>query len=321
MKHSRSSETSLETVRLELQKVGITSQLVQIDLAPAVRQPKPSWLRAKAPVGENFHQLKKLARGLGLHTVCESAQCPNIGECWNHRTATFMLLGDICTRRCGFCAVPKGRPQPLDWDEPRRVAEAVATLALKHAVITSVNRDDDNLGGARIFAETIREVRRVAPDCRVEVLVPDFQGLDEALQIVLDARPNVLNHNTESVPRLYRVVRSGARYERTLRLLENAKKFSPGVVTKSGLMVGLGETMTELVDVFRNLSERQVDILTVGQYLRPSRDHLPIARYYTPEEFAYLKEEALRLGFRHVESGPLVRSSYHAHEQADGVNS
>jgi len=230
-----------------------------------------------------------------------------------------MLLGDICTRRCGFCAVPKGRPLPLDMDEPRRVAEAVATLGLKHAVITSVNRDDDNIGGAKIFAETIREVRRVAPDCRVEVLIPDFQGLDEALQIVLDARPNVLNHNTESVPRLYRVVRSGARYARTLRLLENAKNFSPGIVTKSGLMVGLGETMTELVDVFRDLAERKVDILTVGQYLRPSRDHLPISRFYTPEEFAYLKEEALRLGFRHVESGPLVRSSYHAHEQADGV--
>ena len=297
------------------------SQFVQIDLGPPVRQPKPEWLRAKAPVGENFHNLKKLARGLGLHTVCESAQCPNIGECWNHRTATFMLLGDICTRRCGFCAVPKGRPQPLDLDEPRRVAEAVATLGLKHAVITSVNRDDDNLGGARIFAETIREVRRVARDCRVEVLIPDFQGLDEALQIVLEARPDVLNHNTESVPRLYRVVRSGARYERTLRLLENAKKFSPGMVTKSGLMVGLGETMTELVDVFRDLAERRVDILTVGQYLRPSRDHLPIARFYTPDEFAYLKEEALRLGFRHVESGPLVRSSYHAHEQADGARS
>jgi lipoic acid synthetase len=295
--------------------------LVQIELGPPIRQPKPSWLRAKAPVGENFHNLKKLARGLGLHTVCESAQCPNIGECWNHRTATFMLLGDICTRRCGFCAVPKGRPQPLDLDEPRRVAEAVATLGLKHAVITSVNRDDDNLGGARIFAETIREVRRVAPDCRVEVLIPDFQGLDEALQIVVDARPDVLNHNTESVPRLYRVVRSGARYERTLRLLDNAKKFSPGIVTKSGLMVGLGETMTELVDVFRDLAERRVDILTVGQYLRPSRDHLPIARFYTPEEFQYLKEEALRLGFRHVESGPLVRSSYHAHEQANGVTS
>ena len=293
--------------------------LVQIELGPPVRQPKPSWLRAKAPGGENFHQLKKLARGLGLHTVCESAQCPNIGECWNHKTATFMLLGDICTRRCGFCAVPKGRPQPLDLDEPRRVAEAVATLGLKHAVITSVNRDDDNLGGARIFAETIRHLRTVAPDCRIEVLIPDFQGLEEALQIVLNARPDVLNHNTESVPRLYRAVRSGARYERTLRLLENAKKFSPGMITKSGVMVGLGESTTELVDVFADLAARQVDILTVGQYLRPSRDHLPIARFYTPEEFAYLKEEALRLGFRHVESGPLVRSSYHAHEQVDGV--
>src|SRR5882724_10784599 len=288
--------------------MGIPSQLVQIETGPLVRQPKPSWLKAKAPVGENFHQLKKLA------------QCPNIGECWNHRTATFMLLGDICTRRCGFCAVPKGRPQPLDLDEPRRVAEAVATLWLKHAVITSVNRDDDNLGGARIFAETIREVRRVAPDCRVEVLIPDFQGIDEALQIVLAAHPDVLNHNTESVPRLYRAVRSGARYERTLKLLENAKRFSPGVVTKSGMMVGLGETMTELIDVFRDLAERRVDILTVGQYLRPSRDHLPIARFYTPEEFAYLKEEALRFGFRHVESGPLVRSSYHAHEQAAGID-
>ena len=295
------------------------NDLVQIEVGPPVRQPKPSWLRAKAPGGENFHQLKKLARSLGLHTVCESAQCPNIGECWNHKTATFMLLGDICTRRCGFCAVPKGRPQPLDLDEPRRVAEAVATLGLKHAVITSVNRDDDNLGGARIFAETIRQVREVAPECRIEVLIPDFQGLDEALRIVLDARPDVLNHNTESVPRLYRVVRSGARYERTLRLLENAKKFSPGMITKSGVMVGIGESMTELVDVFRDLAARKVDILTVGQYLRPSKDHLPIARFYTLEEFAYLKEEALRLGFRHVESGPLVRSSYHAHEQADGV--
>ena len=299
--------------------MGIPAQLIQIDVGPPIRQPKPSWLRAKAPVGENFHQLKKLARGLGLHTVCESAQCPNIGECWNHRTATFMLLGDICTRRCGFCAVPKGRPLPLDQDEPRRVAEAVATLGLKHAVITSVNRDDDNLGGARIFAETIREVRRVAPDCRVEVLIPDFQGIEEALQIVLDAGPDVLNHNTESVPRLYRAVRSGARYERTLKLLENTKKFSPGMVTKSGLMVGLGESREEIMHVFRDLAERHVDILTVGQYLRPSRDHLPIARFYTPEEFAYLKDEALRLGFRHVESGPLVRSSYHAHEQADGA--
>ena len=296
------------------------SQLIQIEAYPVPRQAKPAWLKAKAPVGDNFHNLKKLARGLGLHTVCESAQCPNIGECWNHRTATFMLLGDICTRRCGFCAVPKGRPGPIDLDEPRRVAEAVAKLGLKHAVVTSVNRDDDNVGGARIFAGTIRQVRELSPECRIEVLIPDFQGLDEALKIVLDARPDVLNHNTETVPRLYRVVRSGARYERTLRLLENAKKISPGMVTKSGVMVGLGETITELVEVFQDLGQRGVDILTVGQYLRPSRDHLPIARFYTPDEFQYLKSEALRFGFRHVESGPLVRSSYHAHEQAEATS-
>jgi lipoic acid synthetase len=296
-----------------------SSQLIQIDIAPPVRQPKPEWLKAKAPGGENFHQLKKLARGLGLHTVCESAQCPNIGECWNHRTATFMLLGDICTRRCGFCAVPKGKPQPIDSEEPARVAEAVATLGIKHAVVTSVNRDDDNVGGAKIFAETIRQIRRLAPGCRVEVLIPDFQGLEEPLRIVLDAEPDVLNHNTETVPRLYRAVRSGARYQRTLDLLENAKAISPGMVTKTGVMVGLGESFEELVDVFRDLAQRQVDILTVGQYLRPSRDHLPIARFYTPDEFRMLKEEALALGFRHVESGPLVRSSYHAHEQADAT--
>src|SRR5689334_12743101 len=215
------------------------AELVQIDLSPRRPQPKPAWLKARAPMGDNYHELKKLARTLDLHTVCESAQCPNIGECWNHRTATFMLLGDICTRRCGFCAVPKGRPQPLDLDEPRRVAEAVATLGLKHTVVTSVNRDDDNLGGARIFAETIRQIRELVPDCRVEVLIPDFQGLDEALKIVLDAQPDVLNHNTETVPRLYRSVRSGARYERTLSLLEKAKTFAPATVTKSGVMVGL----------------------------------------------------------------------------------
>ena len=294
-----------------------SSQFVQIELGPPIRQPKPEWLRAKAPVGDNFHNLKKLARGLGLHTVCESAQCPNIGECWNHKTATFMLLGDICTRRCGFCAVPKGRPEAIDWDEPRRVAEAVATLGLKHAVVTSVNRDDDNVGGAKIFAETIREIRELVPDCRVEVLIPDFQGLEEPLRIVLAAKPNVLNHNTESVPRLYRVVRSGARYQRTLDLLANAKKWDPEMVTKSGVMVGLGETTDELIDVFRDLGSRGVDILTVGQYLRPSKDHLPMARFYAPAEFVYLKEEALKFGFKHVESGPLVRSSYHAHEQAD----
>jgi lipoic acid synthetase len=294
-----------------------SSQLVQIELGPPVRVPKPDWLKARAPVGDNFHNLKKLARGLGLHTVCESAQCPNIGECWNHKTATFMLLGDICTRRCGFCAVPKGRPEAIDLDEPRRVAEAVATLGLKHAVITSVNRDDDNVGGARIFAETIREIRELVPDCRVEVLIPDFQGLEEPLRIVLEAKPNVLNHNTESVPRLYRVVRSGARYQRTLDLLANAKKWDPEMVTKSGVMVGLGETTEELLEVFRDLGSRGVDILTVGQYLRPSKDHLPMARFYTPAEFVYLKDEALKFGFKHVESGPMVRSSYHAHEQAD----
>ena len=293
------------------------SQLIQIELGPRIPSPKPSWLKARAPVGENFHNLKKLARGLGLHTVCESAQCPNIGECWDHHTATFMLLGDICTRRCGFCAVPKGRPGAIDWDEPHRVAEAVAKLGLRHAVVTSVNRDDDNVGGAKIFAETIRQIRGLIPECRVEVLIPDFQGLEEPLRIVLEAKPNVLNHNTETVPRLYRAVRSGARYKRTLDLLANAKQWDPATVTKSGVMVGIGEETAELIEVFRDLGERRVDILTIGQYLRPSKDHLPMTRYYTPAEFVSLKEEALKFGFKHVESGPLVRSSYHAHEQAD----
>jgi lipoic acid synthetase len=293
-----------------------SSQLIQIDLGPVVRSPKPAWLKAQAPVGDNFHSLKKLARGLELHTVCESAQCPNIGECWHHRTATFMLLGDICTRRCGFCAVPKGRPEPIDWDEPRRVAEAVATLGLRYAVVTSVNRDDDNIGGAKIFAETIRQIRELVPECRVEVLIPDFQGLEEPLRIVLRAKPNVLNHNTETVPRLYRAVRSGARYQRTLDLLANAKQWDPATVTKSGVMVGIGEETGELIEVFRDLGERGVDILTIGQYLRPSNNHLPMTRYYSPAEFVSLKEEALKFGFKRVESGPLVRSSYHAHEQS-----
>src|SRR5215470_15037990 len=295
------------------------AELVQIDLSPKRPQKKPEWLKARAPMGESYHELKKLARKLELHTVCESAQCPNIGECWNHRTATFMLLGNLCTRRCGFCAVPKGRPLAIDYDEPRRVAEAVATLGLKHAVVTSVNRDDDNIGAAKVFAETIREIRRQASGCQVEVLVPDFQGRDDCLEIVLEARPEVLNHNTETVPRLYRAVRSGARYERTLRLLENVKRFVPTMVSKTGVMAGLGETMDELLQVFRDLAAREVDILTIGQYLRPSKDHLPIARYYTPDEFAFMKREALAMGFRHVESGPLVRSSYHAHEQAEST--
>ena len=230
-----------------------------------------------------------------------------------------MLLGNLCTRRCGFCAVPKGRPLAIDYDEPRRVAEAVATLGLKHAVVTSVNRDDNNFGAAEIFAETIHEIRRQAPGCQVEVLIPDFQGREDALQIVIEAQPEVLNHNTETVPRLYRAVRSGARYERTLRLLANVKRFAPRMISKTGVMVGLGEEMRELLQVFCDLAAQQVDILTIGQYLRPSKDHLPMARYYTPDEFLYMKDEALNMGFRHVESGPLVRSSYHAHEQAEST--
>ncbi len=290
--------------------------LIQIEPARKAPAPKPEWLKARAPSGENYHDLKRLARSLGLHTVCESAHCPNIGECWQHKTATFMMLGNTCTRRCGFCAVPKGRPDAIDFDEPRRVAEAVAILGLKHAVITSVNRDDDLVGGARAFAMVIDEIRKQAPDCHVEVLIPDFQGNPEAIKIVVDAAPEVLNHNTESVPRLYRVVRSGARYERTLRLLEYAKELNPKGITKSGVMVGLGEETVELLEVFRDLAKVNCDILTIGQYLRPSKDHLPMARLYTPKEFAELKTEALKMGFRHVESGPLVRSSYHAHEQA-----
>jgi lipoic acid synthetase len=298
---------------------GLNSELVQIDLTPRRPERKPEWLKARAPGGETFHNLKKLARELNLHTVCESAQCPNLGECWNQKSATFMMLGNLCTRRCGFCAVPKGRPEPIDFDEPRRVAYAVAQLGLAHAVITSVNRDDDLVGGARAFAMVIEEIRRQAPDCRVEVLIPDFQGNQEAIRIVVDSRPEVLNHNTESVPRLYRVVRSGARYERTLELLRYSKQINPAGVTKSGVMVGLGEETFELIQVFRDLAAVDCDILTIGQYLRPSRDHLPMARLYTPREFAELKTEALKMGFRHVESGPLVRSSYHAHEQAESV--
>ena len=295
------------------------ADFVQIQTVATAPAPKPSWLRAKAPMGEEYHALKKLARGLELHTVCESAQCPNIGECWNHKTATFMLLGNLCTRRCGFCAVPKGKPEAIDRDEPRRVAEAVASLGLKFAVVTSVNRDDDNLGGAEIFAETIREIRRLQPDCSVEVLIPDFQGREDCLRVVLEAEPNILNHNTETVPRLYRVARSGARYQRTLDLLARAKQISPKAITKTGIMAGLGETMDELIAVCRDLGQRRVDILTIGQYLAPSRNHLPVKRMYPPVDFAYLKEQAMTMGFKHVESGPLVRSSYHAHEQAEST--
>ncbi|NYF78798.1 lipoic acid synthetase [Granulicella arctica] len=302
----------------------MNSELVQIDLSPRRPVKKPEWLKAKAPMGETFHNLKKMARELNLHTVCESAQCPNIGECWNQKSATFMMLGNLCTRRCGFCAVPKGKPEPIDFDEPRRVAYAVAQLGLAHAVITSVNRDDDNVGAARAFVSVIEEIRAQAPGCRVEVLTPDFQGNEEALRMVVAAAPEILNHNIETVPRLYRVAKSGGRYERSLGFLEKAKAiaeelFGKTIVTKTGIIVGMGEEMHELLAVFRDLADRKVDILTIGQYLRPSRDHLPMARYYTPEEFAFLKHEALGMGFKHVESGPLVRSSYHAQEQAEST--
>jgi lipoic acid synthetase len=304
--------------------------LIQIDLSPRKPVAKPAWLKARAPMGDTFHNLKKLARDLHLHTVCESAHCPNIGECWNHKTATFMMLGNLCTRRCGFCAVPKGRPEPIDHTEPARVAYAVAQLGLAHAVITSVNRDDDNLGAAQAFVNVINEIRRQSAGTRVEVLTPDFQGVPAARQMVVAARPEILNHNIETVPRLYRVAKSGGRYERSLEFLAEAKRDSIStrhslltthspLVTKTGIIVGMGEEMHELLAVFRDLADRKVDILTIGQYLRPSRDHLPMSRFYTPDEFAFLKHEALAMGFRHVESGPLVRSSYHAHEQAQST--
>lgn len=275
---------------------------------------RPEWLKAPAPVGENYRELKGLVERLRLHTVCESAACPNVGECWNQRTATFMILGNFCTRRCGFCAVQKGAPVEVDLDEPRRVAEACATLGLRYAVITSVNRDDQKDGGASIFAATIRAIRERIPDCQVEVLVPDFQGSREAMAIVMDASPDVLNHNIETVPRLYRQVRVGARYERSLEMLAYAHSLRPGIPTKSGLMVGLGETNDEVIEVLSDLRDHHVSIATIGQYLRPTPEHLPVLRYATPAEFASYREAGMAMGFTHVESGPLVRSSYHAAE-------
>lgn len=282
--------------------------LVSIDSKPQ----RPAWLRAPAPTGDNYHELKRLVTELKLHTVCESAACPNTGECWNRRTATFMLLGNVCTRRCGFCAVQKGAPQPVDYDEPRRVAEACATLGLKYAVLTSVNRDDRKDGGAELFALTIEAIRERIPGCKVEVLVPDFQGSHEAMELVMNAHPDVLNHNIETVPRLYRQVRLGARYVRSLDMLAFAKQLRPFVPTKSGLMLGLGENMDEVEQVMRDLRAHNVEILTLGQYLRPSQKHLPIIRYIPQEEFDRLKRIGYELGFSHVEAGPLVRSSYHA---------
>jgi lipoic acid synthetase len=271
------------------------------------------WLKVRMPHGENYFELKQLVRDKRLHTVCESASCPNIGECWNQKTATFMILGDVCTRSCGFCDVKTGRPPGLDREEPTRVAEAVKTLGLKHAVITSVNRDELPDGGAAIWAETIRQVRMLNPGCTVEALVPDFEGLEESLLTVLAAKPDILAHNTETVPRLYRTVRPQAKYPRSLALLRRAKR--QGFVTKSGLMVGLGEEWEELRQVMQDLCAVHCDILTIGQYLQPSRQHLPVLQIYTPEEFQQLREEGLGLGFKHVEAGPLVRSSYHAGEQ------
>ena len=280
---------------------------------------KPEWLKVRFPTGGGYQRLSNLMREQQLHTVCEEARCPNIGDCWNRGTATFMILGDICTRSCGFCAVTTGRPKTLDTGEPKRVGLAVQRMDLRHAVITSVNRDDVPDGGAALFAETIRWVRRLSPRTTVEVLIPDFMGDESALTTVMAAQPEILNHNTETVPRLYPRVRPKAHYERSLELLSRAKASMPDGRTKSGVMVGLGETRDELLAVFTDLSQRKVDILTVGQYLRPTPGHLPIERYYHPKEFDDLGKAARAMGFAHVESGPLVRSSYHAEEQAGSI--
>ncbi len=287
-----------------------------IPLTP-VREPKPEWLKVKAPGSPSYLKLKGLMRDLKLHTVCEEARCPNIGECWTHGTATFMILGDVCTRACGYCAVGHGRPHAVDAAEPARVADAVHQLDLAHVVVTSVDRDDVPDGGAAIFADTIREIRTRTPSASIEVLIPDFQGKEAPLHTVLDAGPDILNHNTETVPRLYRLARSGGRYSRTLELLDRSRRYAPHIATKSGIMVGLGEEWDEIVDTLRDLRNAGCAILTLGQYLRPSPAHLPMTRYYHPDEFAQLRNIAIEMGFSHVESGPLVRSSYHAHEQAD----
>ena len=284
-------------------------------LHPAAH-PRPEWLRVKFFNGPNYQDLKRIMRTLNLNTVCESARCPNMGECWEHRTATFMILGNICTRACGFCAVPSGKPAgPPDEQEPERVAEAVERMGLRYAVVTSVNRDDQSDGGASIFARTISEIRRRVPGCKVEVLIPDFRGDWNALKTVVAARPDVLNHNTETVPRLYHQVRKGAVYTRSLELLRRAKSLAPEMPTKTGLMLGLGEEPEEVLAAMRNLAAQGTDILTLGQYLQPTRDHLPVIRFVHPDEFAEYKILGEQMGFAHVESGPLVRSSYHAFEQ------
>ncbi len=282
----------------------------------SVKRKHPPWIKARIPGGGNYAELKSLMRDLKLHTVCEEAKCPNIGECWNSRTATFMILGDVCTRRCMFCAVKKGKLDGIvDIDEPRRLGEAVAHLKLNHVVITSVNRDDLSDGGASIFAECISEARKQRPSCSVEVLIPDLEGNWDALEVIVNAEPEVLNHNTETVQRLYRRSRPYADYQQSLTLLKISKKMKPELITKSGLMVGLGETVMELIETMQDICNTGCDILTIGQYLSPSTRHLPIQRYYTPDEFDELKELGIEMGFRHIESGPLVRSSYHAGDQ------
>ncbi len=291
-------------------------QETPVQVQPSVdrpRQRRPEWLKARIPGGENYSRLKNIIDDHKLHTVCQEARCPNMGECWNNGTATFMILGDVCTRSCGFCAVKTGRPDVLDADEPRRVAEAVKLLGLRHAVITSVNRDELYDGGAQIFAQTIREVRAMNPGTKIEVLIPDFQGDEFALDIVLDAMPDILNHNMETVPRLYHIVRPQAKYGRSLQLLDRAKR--RGFRTKTGLMLGIGEQPEEVVGVIQDLRGVNCDILTLGQYLQPTKSHLPVDRFVHPDEFKELKEIGLKMGFKHVESGPLVRSSYHAEQQ------
>ncbi|MEW5915635.1 MAG: lipoyl synthase [Gemmatimonadota bacterium] len=285
----------------------------------ALPERKPDWLKVRAPGGENYARLKQLMRELNLHTVCEEAHCPNVGECWEHGTATFMILGAVCTRNCGYCAVAHGRPPEYDLAEPERVAKAIAEMQLRHAVITSVDRDDLEDFGSYIFAETIRQIRAHMPGCSVEVLVPDFQGDEHAIRKVLEARPDIYNHNTETVPRLYRRARPGGRYERVMRIFEFAKREAPEIPTKTGIILGLGETIEEVLAVMRDLRAVDVDILTLGQYLRPSADHLPLDRYYSPQEFRELADAGRAMGFKHVESGPLVRSSYHAWEQVQAA--
>jgi lipoic acid synthetase len=292
--------------------------LIQI-ASPTEPQRKPPWLKVKAPGGPTYVALQRMMRDLKLHTVCEEAHCPNIGECWEHKAATFMILGDVCTRNCAYCAVAHGTPQALDLGEPVRLAEAVEQMGLRHVVITSVDRDDLPNGGAEIFAACIAEIRRRLPDTSIEVLIPDFKGNPTALRIAVDAKPDILNHNLETIERLYRIARPGGRYPRALELLARAKEYDPSLLTKSGIICGLGEDWDELLGSMRDLRSQGVDILTLGQYLRPSDEHLPIARWYTPDEFAELKRFGLGLGFRHVESGPLVRSSYHAWEQVEAA--